>query len=140
MMKISIPALLKTRGCFLGKVSLQSGCSIKYSHCLKRKIQKINYKYKNYFYFLTNHCLTRYMCCKWVYISFITRYLHPSLHLIFFSFLFYKILIAVCDASFQQQLNKNIGAANFLKSSSLFASHFHFYSFYYILIAVCVCV
>ena len=64
----------------------------------------MNYKYKNYFYFLTNHCLTRYMCCKWVYISFFTRYLHPSLHLIFFSFIFYKILIAVCDASFQQQL------------------------------------
>ena len=61
-------------------------------------------------------------------------------HFLFFSFLFYKILIAVCDASFQQQLNKNIGAANFLKSSSLFASHFHFYSFYYIRIAVCVCV
>ena len=31
------PALSKTRGCFLGKVSLQSGCSIRYSHCLKGK-------------------------------------------------------------------------------------------------------
>ena len=63
-----------------------------------------------------------------------TRYLHPSLHLIFFS---------ICAASFQQQLirKQNKGATSFLKSLHP-SLHLIFISilFYYILIAVCVCV